>query len=42
MVTDADLILSANKAMMLGVADNAQEMTALLDIARARGAGDGA
>jgi hypothetical protein len=37
MVTDADLILSANKAMLLGVADSAQEMTALLEIARARG-----
>ena len=37
MITDADLLLSANKAMMLGVADSAEEMTALLDVARARG-----
>ena len=36
-VADMDLMLSANKAMMLGVADTAEEMTALLDIARQRG-----
>ena len=37
MVSDMDLMLSANKAMMLGVADTADEMTALLEIARERG-----
>jgi len=37
MVSDMDLMLSANKAMMLGVADTADEMTALLEIARTRG-----
>ena len=37
MVSDADLILSANKAMLLGVASNADEMGTLFEIARARG-----
>jgi len=37
MISDADLMLSANKAMMLGVADTSQEMVALLDVARVRG-----
>ena len=37
MISDADLMLSANKAMMLGVADNTEEMIALLDVARVRG-----
>lgn len=37
MVADADLMLSANKAMLLGVADTADEMAALLEVARARG-----
>lgn len=37
MINDTDLMLAANKAMMLGVADSAEEMTALLNIARARG-----
>jgi hypothetical protein len=36
-ITDYDLMLSANRAMMLGVADTAEEMTGLLDIARRRG-----
>ena len=37
MVSDSDLILSANKAMLLGVASNADEMGTLFEIARARG-----
>jgi hypothetical protein len=37
MIADSDLMLSANKAMMLGVADNTEEMIALLDVARVRG-----
>ena len=37
MISDADLILSANKAMLLGVADSADEMASLLEMARARG-----
>jgi len=37
MVSDADLIASANKAMMLGVADNGQELADLLKVAAARG-----
>lgn len=37
MITDADLILSANKAMLLGVADSADELTSLLQVAQARG-----
>lgn len=40
-VADMELMLAANKAMMLGVADTAEEMTALLDIARERGAAMG-
>ena len=41
LVTDADLILSANKAMLLGVADTGEELSALLEVARARGAAMG-
>lgn len=37
MISDADLMLSANKAMMLGVADTAEEMASLLEVARSRG-----
>jgi hypothetical protein len=37
MISDANLIQSANKAMLLGVADTGQELTALLDVARVRG-----
>ena len=37
MVSDADLIASANKAMMLGVADNGGELADLLRVASARG-----
>ena len=37
MIADSDLILSANKAMMLGVADSADELVSLLNVARARG-----
>jgi hypothetical protein len=37
-ISDYDLMLSANRgAMMLGVADTAEEMSSLLDIARRRG-----
>ena len=36
-ITDYDLMLSANRAMLLGVADTAEEMSSLLDIARRRG-----
>lgn len=36
-ISEYDLMLSANRAMMLGVADTAQEMAGLLDIARRRG-----
>lgn len=36
-ISDADLMLSANRAMMLGVADTAEEMATLLEIASARG-----
>lgn len=36
-ISEYDLMLSANRAMMLGVADTADEMTNLLDIALARG-----
>ena len=35
-ISDMDLMLSANRAMLLGVADTTQEMTALMDVARAR------
>lgn len=41
MISDGELMLSANKAMMLGVADTAEEMTALLGVARTRGAAMG-
>lgn len=41
MISDADLLLSANKAMLLGVADSADEMTALMQIAMQRGAAMG-
>jgi hypothetical protein len=37
MISDSNLIQSANKAMLLGVADTAGEMTALLEVARVRG-----
>ena len=33
-ISDFDLMLSANRAMLLGVADTAGEMTALMDVAR--------
>lgn len=36
-ISEYDLMLSANRAMMLGVADTAEEMAGLLDIARRRG-----
>lgn len=36
-VSDYDLMLSANRAMMLGVADSAEEMQKLLEVARSRG-----
>jgi hypothetical protein len=36
-ITDADLMLAANRAMLLGVADSADEMAALLSVAEARG-----
>lgn len=38
MISDADLMLAANSAMALGVADNVQEVTNLLQIAIAKGA----
>lgn len=41
LVSDADLILSANKAMLLGVADTGEELSALLEVARSRGAAMG-
>jgi hypothetical protein len=37
MIADQDLILSANRAMMLGVAQNSEQMTQLLAVATARG-----
>lgn len=37
MISDYDLMLSANKAALLGVADTAKEMSALLQIASVRG-----
>ena len=37
MIADQDLILSANRAMMLGVAQNSQQMTQLLQVATVRG-----
>lgn len=36
-ISDYNLMLSANRAMMLGVADSAAEMTQLLQVARQRG-----
>jgi len=38
MISDADLMLAASSAMALGVADNVQEVTNLLQIAIAKGA----
>lgn len=35
-IADFDLMLSANRAMLLGVAQNTSDMTALMDVARAR------
>lgn len=37
MISDTQLMLSANRAMMLGVADTAEEMSALIEIAISRG-----
>lgn len=37
MISDADLVLDANRAMLLGVADNTEKLTALLEVARVRG-----
>jgi hypothetical protein len=37
MVSDANLVLNANRAMITGVADTAEEMGQLLEIARVRG-----
>lgn len=36
-IADTELMLAANRAMMLGVADSAEEMSKLLEIASARG-----
>jgi hypothetical protein len=36
-ISDSNLILAANRANLLGVADTAQELTKLLEVARARG-----
>jgi hypothetical protein len=41
MISDTDLVLSANKAMMLGVANTAEEMASLIEIAMSRGAAAG-
>lgn len=41
MISDQDLLLAANKAMLLGVADTADEMTSLMQIAMQRGAAMG-
>lgn len=38
MIADSDLMLAANKALVLGVAENANEMAHLLQVAIARGA----
>jgi hypothetical protein len=38
MISDSDLMLAANTALALGVADNVQEVTSLLQIAIAKGA----
>lgn len=37
MITDLDLMTNANRAMMLGVTSNANEMAALLEVAASRG-----
>lgn len=37
LISDADLVLNANRAMLLGVADTAEEMGQLLEVARVRG-----
>jgi hypothetical protein len=37
MISDSQLILTANRAMLLGVADSSEEMAKLLEIARVRG-----
>lgn len=37
MVSNADLVLSANRAMLLGVADSSDQMAQLLQVATARG-----
>lgn len=36
-INDTDLMLAANKAMLLGVADSSEEMAGLLEVAAARG-----
>lgn len=36
-ISNADLMLGANRAMLLGVADSAEEMSQLLEVASARG-----
>lgn len=36
-ISNADLMLTANRAMLLGVADTADEMASLLEVARVRG-----
>ena len=36
-ISNADLMLAANRAMLLGVADSAEEMSQLLEVASARG-----
>ncbi len=40
-ISDAQLMQSANRAMLLGVADSATEMASLIEVARARGAAMG-
>lgn len=40
-ISDTDLMLNANRAMLLGVADTAEEMGKLLEVARVRGAAFG-
>lgn len=41
-ISDYDLMLNANRAMMSGVADSAEEIAALMDVARARSQAVGA
>lgn len=36
-IADSDMMLSANRAMMLGVAKTSEELAALMEVARARG-----